>query len=262
MRAVKNGSVLVNPTRSTRRRPWTRMRTLESGYFSILRIRPAVPRTNRPSGAGSSSSGCFCATIASMRSPASACSTTFNDGPREMSSGTIADGKTTTPRSGSTGSSAGTLMPLRSSSKPKARSFALVGCSSGSLMTCVRSVGAVGAHVHVVGLLAHRHTHAEQPGAELGGDAIRVGTDGQGHVAFERAVVDLQLLRLGTRPSADGRAVAADAQAAVLGHHLQVGLVHAGELDDDGDAVREPIDVDVRPPGLLQAIAPRRGELE
>ncbi len=86
-----------------RRSPCTRMRTLWSGYFSILRMRPAVPRTNSPSGVGSSSSGRFCVTSASMRSPASACSTTFSDGPREISSGTIADGNTTTPRSGSTG---------------------------------------------------------------------------------------------------------------------------------------------------------------
>jgi hypothetical protein len=71
-----------------------------------------------------------------MRSPASASSTSFSEAPREMSSGTIADGKMTTPRSGSTDSSAGTATPLMSSSKPKKRCAA-----SGSPATGPSRVG-------------------------------------------------------------------------------------------------------------------------
>ena len=53
-----------------------------------------------------------------MRSPVSASSTSLSEAPREMSSGTIADGKMTTPRSGRIGSSSGTATSLMSSSKP------------------------------------------------------------------------------------------------------------------------------------------------
>src|SRR5436190_43470 len=56
-----------------------------------------------------------------MRSPARHSSTNLSEAPREMSSGTMAEGKITTPRSGRMGSSAGTATPLMSSSKPKKR---------------------------------------------------------------------------------------------------------------------------------------------
>src|SRR5437773_2777105 len=53
-----------------------------------------------------------------MRSAARQSSTSLSEAPREMSSGTMAEGKITTPRSGRMGSSAGTVTPLVSSSKP------------------------------------------------------------------------------------------------------------------------------------------------
>src|SRR5207247_2389078 len=56
-----------------------------------------------------------------MRSPARHSSTSLSEAPREMRSGTMAEGKSTTPRSGRMGSSAGTATPLMSSSKPTRR---------------------------------------------------------------------------------------------------------------------------------------------
>ncbi len=50
----------------------------------------------------------------------------FERAGREISNGTMADGKMTTPRKGRMASSAGTAIPLKSSSKPKKR------CSFGS----------------------------------------------------------------------------------------------------------------------------------
>ena len=53
-----------------------------------------------------------------MRSSVSRSSTSFSEAPREISSGTIADGKMTTPRSGRIGRTSGTATSLTSSSKP------------------------------------------------------------------------------------------------------------------------------------------------
>ena len=168
----------------------------------------------------------------------------------------------TTPRSGSTGSSSGTAMPLRSSSKPKTRSLALVGCSSFSLIGSVSSSGSSVRTCTVRGCSRTGTCTVSRPAWNWAVMRSASAPAGSADDALERAVVDLELQRLGARADGDGGPVPGDAQPPVLDRHLEVGLVDAGQLGDDGDAVGDAVDVDARPPGLLQAVAGRRREAE
>src|SRR4051794_16284651 len=95
------------------------MRMVPSGTFSIRATIPATPTSWSSSGLGSSASGFFDATSASIRSPESTSLTSFMDRGRPTASGVSVSGYGTISRSGRTGAPPGPAGPAGSEWPPR-----------------------------------------------------------------------------------------------------------------------------------------------
>jgi len=109
---------------------------------------------------------------------------------------------------------------------------------------------------------AHRDADREEALAELGRNRVAIDAGGKGDDALEWAAVDLQPQRFRRYSGRRRSPHAGDAQATAFDGHLELGLLDARQLGDDGDAVADPVHVEAWAPAGLQAIARRGGETE